>query len=455
MMKIISRKKYYFLILCILSGLHLGVFAQGRTIIQGQVKLSDGSFMKNSTVFLVQFNPATKICTVMDSAFTDIDGKYTFYNSMQYYILAQPDASLTTDLPTYYGGSLFAAKASPVAVNIGDPVNVEFFTSRKATNTGGSCSLGGSIVLGKNSRLAASKTMIFLADQDKNPVAATNSDANGSFLFKNLANGTYYIWADLPGLDNSNPDPVELNNLNPNKETLHLVVDDGVLIWNENSYTSIKEALASKDYVYSLNLNSLQHDVAEKSLVIAPDGTKMLSLQIGEFKNLEHLSIDINMISFLPADLGKLTKLTSFSASLNKVSTLPDEMSNLKNLKSLNLGKNNFNKFPDLITGYPSLEVLNFENNPIPGLPTSIGALKNLKSLNLASCFDLLALPTQIGELTNLEELNLSNCVKLKALPKELNNLKNLKVLDITGTKLNPNSFKKAVPNCEIRMTKK
>ena len=110
----------------------------------------------------------------------------------------------------------------------------------------------------------------------------------------------------------------------------------------------------------------------------------------------------------------------------------------------------------DLRSSHSSfLESLNMESNPIAAVPATINNLKNLKELNLSGCFDLLALPIQIGELTNLETLNLSNCIKLKALPKELNNLKNLKVLDITGTKLSAKSFQKAVPGCEVKVTKK
>ena len=430
------------------------LFSQGKSILQGQVKLSDGSPLRNSAILLIQYNPAAKTSTIVDSAFTDAEGKYKFDGAQQYFILAKPDESFVNDLPTYFGNTLFSQKATPVAINFGDAVTADFSTTKKSLSNSGTASLGGTISLGKNLG-GISKLSVFLADKDKNPVAVTSTNSSGKFEFKNLAMGDYSVWVDFSGVDNNTADAINLNVLNPLKNNLHFQIDDGGLNWVENNYTSVKDAMENKENVYSLNLNSLQHDVAENSLVIAPDGSKMLSLQIGDFINLESLSIDINMINFLPDDIGKLSKLTTLSANLNKLTALPDEMENLKNLKSLNLGKNNFNKFPDLITKFSSLEVLNFENNPITALPPTINALKNLKELNLASCFDLLALPPQIGELTNLETLNLSTCTKLKALPKELNNLKNLKVLDITGTKLNANSFKKAVPGCEVRVTKK
>jgi len=429
-------------------------FSQPKTILQGQVKQSDGSPLRSSAVMLIQYNPATKTYAVVDSSYTDADGKYKFDALQQYIILAKPDETMVNDFPTYYGNSLFSQKATPVSMNFGDAVTADFATTKKSLSNSGTASIGGTISLGKNLSGAPALT-VFLADKDKNPIAVTSTNASGSFQFKNLPMSDYSVWVDFAGIDNTTADVINLNVLNPAKNNFHFQVDDGSLNCVENSYSSIKDALQNKENVYRLNLNSLQHEVAEQSLVIAPDGSKMLSLQIGEFTNLESLSMDINMINFLPADIGKLGKLTTLNANLNKLSALPAEMSNLKNLKTLNLGKNNFNKFPDVIIGYASLEVLNFENNPITSIPPTINALKNLKELNLSSCFDILALPIQIGELTNLQELNLSNCAKLKVLPKELNNLKNLKVLDIQGTKLNVSSFKKAVPGCEVRVTKK
>ena len=454
MKKIFFHKYLSALLIACFCFAFLIAFSQGKTTLQGQIKQSDGSPLKNSAVMLIQYNPATKMYSVVDSAYTDASGKYKFDGSMQYFILAKTDEMSANELPTYYGNSLFSQKATPVAMNYGDAVIADFSTTKRGFSNSGIASLGGTISLGKNLG-AVSKATVFLADKDKNPIAVTTTNGSGNFQFKNLAMGDYSVWLDFAGLDNTTADVINLNVLNPVKNNFQFQIDDGTLNCMQNNYPSVKDALANKESVYSLNLNSLQHDVEEKSLVISSDGTKMLSLQIGDFPNLESLSLDINMISFLPSDLGKLSKLTTFSANLNKIASLPVEMSNLKNLKVLNLGKNNFNKFPDLITGFSNLEVLNFENNPIQALPAAINSLKNLKELNLSNCYDILTLPTQIGELANLQELNLSNCIKLKALPKELNNLKNLKVLDIQGTKLNANSFKKAVPGCEVRVTKK
>lgn len=427
-----------------------------KTILHGTVKQSDGSPLRNSAVMLIQYNPATKLFTVVDSTYTDASGNYRFDGSMQYYILAKPDEIATSELPTYYGNTIFLQKAIPVQMNYADPLIAEFSTIKKAASNQGAGALGGSVWhTGKTEKNVLKNVTVFLADKDKNTIAATVTDALGNFKFNNLTMGDYFVMIDVLGVDNYATDVINLNVYNPQKNNLHFRIEDGVLLCEENNYSSIKDALKNKENVYVLNLNSLQHDVAEKSLVISSDGNKMVMSQIGEFVNLESLSMNINMINLLPAEIGKLIKLTTLSLNLNKLTSLPPEMATLKNLKVLNLGKNNFNKFPDIITGYSNLEVLNFENNPISLLPASIGALKNLKELNLAGCYDLLEIPPQIGELIQLETLNLSNCVKLKMLPKELNNLKNLKVLDITGTKLNAKAFQKAVPGCEVRATRK
>ena len=277
------------------------------------------------------------------------------------------------------------------------------------------------------------------------------TDSNGVFHFDNFPFGNYSIGLNLAGVDNAVADVLNLSSLNPLKRNQHFRIDDGSLVCTESNYVSIKEASENAENVFTLNLNSLQHDVAEKSLSIGTDGSKKLGPRIGEFVNLESLSININSISSLPAEIGKLKKLTVLSASLNKLSTLPAEMPALTNLKTIDLGKNAFTIFPEVITGNAGLLALNFQNNAISSLPASINGMKSLKELNLANCQELLALPPQLCELNNLETLDISGCIKLRSLPEEIINLKNLKVLDVSGTKISTKKFQEAVPGCEIR----
>ncbi len=284
----------------------------------------------------------------------------------------------------------------------------------------------------------------------KTAVDSTSADSTGSFKFEKFPYGNYSIGVNVAEVDNTIADVISINALNPAKRNQHFKIDDGSLVCTESNYTNIKDALENKENVFTLNLNSLQYNVAEKSLVIGAD-YKKLSSKIGEFTNLESLSLDINLLTGLSPELGKLSKLTSLSASLNKLTALPNEMENLKNMKILNLGKNNFQQFPELITKYSALEVLNFENNPIAAISPTIGALKNLKELNISNCDALLELPAQIGELSKLETLDLSKCGNLKSLPEGFNKLTNLKMLDVTGTKISTRDFQKAVPGCEVR----
>lgn len=285
----------------------------------------------------------------------------------------------------------------------------------------------------------------------KASVDSASTDSNGVFRFEKFAYGNYSIGVNIAEVDNTIADILSVNTLNPIKKNQHFKIDDGSLVCIENNYSNIKDALDNRENVFILNLNNLQFDVADKSLNIATDGTKKLSSKIGEFINLESLSLDINTIHALPGEIGNLKKLTYLSANLNKLSALPAEMENLKNLKSLNLGKNTFQQFPEVIGQFTALEVLNFESNPIAVLPATIRSLKNLKELSLANCYELTALPAEIGELTHLESLDLSGCGKLKMLPEEMSKLKNMKVLDVSGTKISTKKFQDAVPECEVR----
>ena len=287
--------------------------------------------------------------------------------------------------------------------------------------------------------------------ESKLKIDSTMTDSNGVFHFEKFAYADYSVGVHVTGVDNTVADVINFSVLNQVKQNQHFKIDDGSLVCIESNYKSIKEALENRENVFVLDLNSLQFDVAEKSLVIATDGSKKLSPKIGEFINLESLSMNINTANSLPGEIGKLKKLTLLNANLNKLSMLPPEMANLKNMKVLDLSKNSFAQFPDIITGFAALEIFNFENNPIATLPTSISMLKNLKELNLSNCSDLTALPPQLGELTNLEILDISKCEKLRSLPEEIVKLKNLKVLDITGTRVSVKDFMKAVPGCEVR----
>ncbi len=285
----------------------------------------------------------------------------------------------------------------------------------------------------------------------KAAVDSVSTDGNGVFQFQKFPYGNYSIGVNLPDVDNAVADVISINTLNPAKQNQHFKVDDGSLVCIESNYGSLKDAMENRENVFELDLNNLQFDVAEKSLSIGTDGSKKLSPRVGEFSNLEVLTLDINNLVGLPMEMGNLKKLMTFSAHLNKLNSLPAEMANLKNMKNLNLGKNTFTAFPDVISHFTLLEALNLESNAIPALPGSIGLLKKLKELNLANCRELTVLPPQLGELTSLETLDISGCDKLKSLPDEIVNLKNLKVLDVTGTKVSTKDFQKAVPGCEVR----
>ena len=285
----------------------------------------------------------------------------------------------------------------------------------------------------------------------KTSVDSTRTDSNGVFKFEKFTFGNYSVGVNVEGVDNAVADVISINALNPAKRNQHFKIDDGSLVCTESNYPNIKDALENRENVFVLDLDNLQFDVADKSLLIGTDASKKLSPKIGEFINLESLSLNINTIHSLPAETGNLKKLASLSANLNKLMILPPEMESLKNLKTLDLGKNSFSTFPEIICKYAALEVLNVEGNPLTALPSTINGLKSLKDLNLSGCIELTALPAQVGELNTLESLDISGCLKLKTLPDEIVGLKNLKVLDITGTKISTKKLQEAVPGCEIR----
>ncbi len=437
------------LILVLFIGTSVVALCQINTNIHGKVMLSNGLPMSNSHIYLIQNNLSNTIALKIDSTVTDSSGHYSFSRPTPYYILAQPNESIKNELPTYFGSSIVIQNATLISPNKEDQTPINFSTLNKSNVNKGSASIGGTIAFEKPLEVNG-KVNIFLVNKNKIPMDYCSINTDEEFMFSNLTLGTYFLWMDLIGIDNSTADSILLTDFNSVKNKLHFKVDDGSLLNIENGYSNIVDALGNKESIYKLNLSSIQHEAFEKSLGQSSDGSIFLNPSIGEFANMESLNIDLNQINSLPPEIGKLNKLTSFSASINKLKALPNEMKSLKNLTNLNLGKNNFTVFPKLIAEYSSLEILNFANNPIDSLPTNINALKKIKEINLSGCSELVDLPAQIGNLSTLETIDLSRCIKLKTLPKEFINLKNLKVLNVSGTKISTGFFKKAVPECEI-----
>ncbi len=148
------------------------------------------------------------ILTLVDSVNTDILGNYSVQVPIGSYLvkaaLKPSSLNYSTNLPTYYNGSLSWSGATTVNV-VNNNVNVTY-SLMPGVNPGGPAFIGGSVLVGANKTTAVGDPLanrsLLLTDMNNNPVAYTYSDANGQFSITNLAYGSYKLFGDRLNLNN-------------------------------------------------------------------------------------------------------------------------------------------------------------------------------------------------------------------------------------------------------------
>ncbi|KAK9756772.1 hypothetical protein RND81_01G120200 [Saponaria officinalis] len=126
---------------------------------------------------------------------------------------------------------------------------------------------------------------------------------------------------------------------------------------------------------------------------------------LAQLKTLSYLSLNQNLLTYLPASLGALTALEQLHVSGNKVSSLPIEIGHLTRLEILKVNNNRLSIIPPVIGDCSSLTEIDVSSNVLVELPETMSSLQNLKSLRLCNN-GLKSLPSSIFK----------KCVKLSTL---------------------------------------
>lgn len=115
--------------------------------------------------------------------------------------LDSSSSNYATNMPTYYGGSLFWHTAQAVTVSSPDQYCIGMILGN---NPGGPGFIGGSVNEGANKTTGPGDPMsgieILLLTTADEPVAYTYSDENGNWLIDSLAYGTYKVYPEVWGL---------------------------------------------------------------------------------------------------------------------------------------------------------------------------------------------------------------------------------------------------------------
>jgi len=205
-------------------------FNNNRNLIGGMVYLGLNNTADIATVYLIQYNPKDSMISALDSTVIDSGGFYYFDNvaSGNYYLKAalSPKSNYYYNyLPTYFDSTVYWNNA--IEVNL-DPNNnkvwAEIFMVA-GSNPGGPGFIGGKVNKGSNYRSDYLKgILVILFDAMNKPVAYTYSDDNGDFAFKNIALGTYQIYADHFGIECTKM-TVTLTETNKSINNVQIVVD--------------------------------------------------------------------------------------------------------------------------------------------------------------------------------------------------------------------------------------
>ncbi|XP_046398951.1 leucine-rich repeat-containing protein 57 [Ischnura elegans] len=167
-----------------------------------------------------------------------------------------------------------------------------------------------------------------------------------------------------------------------------------------------------------------------------------LPVEIKNFKNLKHLTLDKNVLRTLPDSIGELTKLETLSVRDNDLVRLPQNLSLLKNLKEAHFSGNKLQDFPLVLCGLRHLDMLDLSRNSITKVPDDpVLSTLHVVELNLNQN-QISELSEHLANCPRLRTLRLEeNCLPLSAIPRSLLDSSGISMLAIEGNLFAPKSL--------------
>jgi hypothetical protein len=170
--------------------------------------------------------------------------EFTGLSSAHYIVKAEPSPSSIyygDYLPTYYGDVLHWEEASVInLVQSTDDAHIHLVAVTSAPEGPGSIS--GNIDGGKSANIP-----IVLRTSEPGTAVMTFSSTDGSFVFSNLAYGSYEIFAEIPG-KSITPQPIVLDEVNPSAEGVDMIILEDQIIFTLGIEES--EVFESMPFIY-------------------------------------------------------------------------------------------------------------------------------------------------------------------------------------------------------------
>jgi leucine-rich repeat protein SHOC2 len=181
--------------------------------------------------------------------------------------------------------------------------------------------------------------------------------------------------------------------------------------------------------------------------------------QVSEFRNLNKLYLEDNLLDTLPKAMGALIRMSDFRSHRNPITYFPDTLKRWKaltyfelvgakldtfpkicrywrNLREVGINKNRAERMvlPEAVGNLKDLRLLAINESPLAPLPSGITELPELRKLILKGT-ELKSFPKKIGDLQKLETLVLEDN-ELEGIPRSIGELRDLEYLSLKGNLL-------------------
>lgn len=154
-----------------------------------------------------------------------------------------------------------------------------------------------------------------------------------------------------------------------------------------------------------------------------------------KFRNMSTMSLEHNHISKIPFGIfAEAAGFVKLIMNNNELRSLPLDVGNWKQIEHLELANNKLQRLPDDLQHLQCLRVLNLANNQLRSIPTTLGSLKTLRILDLSNN-QLDSLPSELGKLSQLEVLDVSGNMML-SLPRQIGCCQRLTELNASRNQL-------------------
>jgi hypothetical protein len=200
-----------------------------------------------------------------DSVLIGSNGSFLFKDIPygRYILVAQPtDASSEFYVQTYYPSAVYWEFGQQITINSEDPDMVYVITIQEAQILEGNTAVEGNLSDNINEKILETgkydkgrpvkKAKIVLAgsrakDTSYDIVATIETDNQGNFAFNDVEDGSYYIWADVPGLPVQGVYEINISGHQFVSNLNYILTEEAVIRAGQPEYSAINRPIKESD----------------------------------------------------------------------------------------------------------------------------------------------------------------------------------------------------------------